>query len=258
MKKILLLTFIAICTCIIIPVKAYSIEISVGPKIWYASWIHDGGIDWSDGTSWVSTSLYGGEDGNNGNALLYGPELSIKLNDYYSVTLIYLFGQYDVTSVVNYWGIAPPPSQKFKSKVKKHDADLTLNAKFGDNFKLHIGAKYINLSADYKHSGFGPALGFTITMPVPMADNIFILFNAGGFYLSSKESSNYYATINSNDFGFDGGLSLAYYTDPISINLGYNGQYIKPVYKENDTLRSQGGYSIFHGLTLSATYSFGI
>ena len=252
MKKVLLAALITICTWIIIPCKAYSFEGSIGPSIWYATWYHAGEEIW-DGSTSTGRHLYG-ED-NNGKTFLYGPALSIKLNDYYNVTFVYLFGQFSVTDRIWSYGY-PSTDRNFTSKINRNDADLAINGRFGDNFKLYCGVKYMSFSAGaYEHYGVGPGLGLVITLPVPMTENLFILFNAGGFYLYSSESSDYTAKVSCNDFGVNSTLSLAYYIDPISINLGYRFQYIKTAYDEGEEINH---FNLFYGITLAVTYSFNI
>ncbi|MCL2155023.1 MAG: hypothetical protein FWH53_05100 [Leptospirales bacterium] len=254
MKKYLLLAFITICTWIIIPSKAYSVELSIGPSIWYATWLHNG---WyiNDGSS--SHRFYG-ED--NGQTLLYGPALSVKLNDYYNITFVYLFGRFSVTDTEDWYN---QREYEYKSKVNRNDADLAINGRFGDNFKLYCGIKYMSLSTGaYEHYGVGPGLGLVVTLPVPMTENLFILFNVGGFYLYSKESSDYTDKTDCNDFGANATLSLAYYINPISINLGYRFQYIKTKYDEKARGYNYNYESTiantFYGITLTATYAFSI
>jgi hypothetical protein len=57
--------------------------------------------------------------------------------------------------------------------------------------------------------------------------------------------------------GVNTSLSLAYYIEPASttINLGGRYQYIRTKYEENTDCMDENH---FYGITLSATYSFGI
>jgi len=109
---------------------------------------------------------------------------------------------------------------------------------------------------------------------LPLIENLFILGHLSGFVLLNKETSEYidmagprsiiHLEPGGNDYGFNSGLSLAYYIAPVSttISLGGRFQYIKTNYSSGrDSFH--GSYydhdtSMFYGVTLTATYSFAI
>ncbi len=228
MKKYLLLAFIAVCIGIIIPCKTvYATDITIGATSWYAWWGGDKPVEKIDP------------------AFLYGPALSVKFNNDYNLTFVYLYGKHDCEG------------SGFKFKMKRNDADLALNYRLNDYFKIFGGMKYVGLSnllMDWY--GVGPGLGLSAT--VPLADSLFLLATASGFHLWTTEEgkdSGVKETEKSKSYGFNSTLSLAYYISSASttISLGGRYQYIKPNYPEEGSANAS-----VYGVTLTATYSFSI
>jgi hypothetical protein len=214
MKRILLLTFIAVCISVIIPCKIYA-DVSIGATAWYANWILDG--EKIDPT------------------FLYGPALSIKLNDTFNLTFVYLYGKYDV----------------YDGSMTRNDADLVLNCRLNDYFKIYGGMKLIYLSGQegFWHYGAGPGLGLTFILPI--VENLFFITNFGGFYLFGGEWSNDTDLYGCNDYGINTSAALAYYINPVTLNLGYRFQTVESSYKDYDSTKHK-----FHGVTLTVTLSF--
>ena len=216
MKKYLLLAFIAVCIGIIIPCKTvYATDITIGATTWY-SW-------WSGGTP---------EDGDADPTFLYGPAMSIKFNDDFNLTFVYLYGKYDVTGEADHGG-GPEP---FKVKFKRSDADLALNYRLNDYFKVFGGIKYIDSSLPgmFDWYGYGPGFGLSATLPV--AENIFLLATLSGYHLWGKEDHPGDGKSNNKSYGANTTLALAYYIAPASttISLGGRYQYFKPNYDRGD------------------------
>ena len=219
MKKLLLLALITACIGIITPCKAYA-DVSIGATAWYANWDFDGyDVD---------------------PAFLFGPTLSIKLNDTYNLGLIYLYGKFDDVPFEGPFGA-----------MKRHDADLTLNGRLNDYFKLYGGMKFIYMSGieGFGHYGIGPGLGLSATFPI--AGNLFFLANIGVFYLFGTEWSDEYDEYDTNDSGLNTSASLAYYLDPLTLSVGYRYQSVKTSYEYDDSTRQK-----FHGITFALTFSF--
>ena len=239
MKKLLLLAFAAICIGIIIPHKVYAVDISVGATTWYAWW------DWE-----LSEKI------DIDPAFLYGPVLSVKFNNDFNLTLVYLYGKFDASA------------GKETFKLKRKDADLVLNYSLNDYIKLFVGAKYMSYTfiipknPDNDHDGFGPGLGLSSTLPI--YENLFLLANISYMHLWGKdkrfEGAGSKKTSDYKEYGINSSLSIAYYIAPAStaINLGGRFQYFKTEY-DNDTWKdTYNSKHKFYGITLSATYTFNI
>ena len=241
MKKILLLAFIASIIGIIIPCKVHAVDISIGATTWYSWWKFDGGGDNPD----IDPTF------------LYGPALSVKFNDDFNLTFVYLYGKFESEETNDKSGIPVTT----KEKTKRKDSDVALNYRLNDYFKVFAGAKYMGFSAPgFEHSGIGPGVGLSATYPV--AENLFLLATFSGFYLWSEEKhngNNKNETYDFKEYGINSTLSLAYYIASVSttVSLGGRFQYFKIKYDESEASNPDGNMK-FYGITLTATYSFNI
>jgi len=221
MKKILLLAFIAICIGLVIPSKVYA-DATIGATVWYASWNYDGEVDIDS-------------------AFLFGPTLSVKIDDTLSFTFVYLYGKYE---------------DDYGGKTSRSDADLALNARLNDYFKFYGGLKFIYISGNLLgldglgHYGIGPGLGLSLTFP--LSENLFFLANVGAFYLFGSEWSDVWDTSGINDSGFNAAISLAYYINPVVLSIGYRYQSVTTSY-DKDYESTSGKFS---GVTFAVSYSF--
>jgi len=225
MKKSLLLTFIITFIGIILPYKAYSVEISVGA---------------STCESWIERNPKDDPNFTIGPAFLYGPVLSLKINERFDVTAVYLYGKFNDTTNGD--------------KVKIRDSELSFGAGLNDYLKVIAGVKYMGfLNSDTKYIAYGPELGLSATLPIVYKINL--LASVTGFYLGGKEDDGS-TKKGYNEYGVNGTLSLSYYIVPASttISIGRRFQYFKSDYYKDDSWMK----NMFYGSTLTATYSFDI
>jgi len=276
MKKCLSFKILYICISIIVPCKVYALDITVGATTWYA---------W--GSRYENTHEYGIRVNNDyafDPTFLYGPVISVKLNDDFNLTFVYLYSKFNYKEEL----YEDAGGALFvKSKIKRSDSDLALNYKLNNYFKVFIGAKYlsyeIKLSFDdpnpsngycysnSKHSSIGPGLGLSATLPV--AENIFLLATLSGFYLYStgekfEDDGIYYykgtkpanMTVGYNEYGINSNISAAYYIAQFStaISLGARFQYFITNYNKYDPFYINSIKNMFYGITLTATYTFSI
>lgn len=223
MKKYLLLILIAIFIGIVIPQKLHAVDISVGASTWYCWWTGGSPTDEEPDPTF-----------------LYGPALSVKFNDEFNLTFVYLYGKYDM----------PGMDDKFKRK----DSDLALNYRLNNFFKVFAGLKYLGVSTTgFDWYGVGPGLGLSAAFPV--AENLFLLANVSGFHIWSTEDQEGKSKTHAKGYGINSTLSLAYYIAPASttISLGGRYQFINSDYKDSEVETTK-----FYGVTLAATYTFSI
>jgi len=238
MKKLILLTAISfIWMSAILPLNASAADITVGATTWYAWWDMN-------------------RSGSNGNAtefdpaFLYGPMLSIKFNDDYNLTFVYLYGKFDMNE-----------PDGTTSEIARNDSDLALNYRLNNFFKIFAGAKYMSYSIknDMDHIGIGPGAGISAVFPV--GGDFFILGNISGLYLWGEEKykgSSTNSDAKYNEYGSNASLSLAYYIVPASTTISLGGRYqiFKTMYESSST--NDDMQHKFYGVTLSANYSFSI
>ena len=210
--------------------KAYALDMSVGITSWYSWWDYD----------------RGGEKPDIGPSLLYGPAISVKLNDDFNLTFVYLYGAFEHTH-----------SDGTVDKYKRSDSNLALNYIVNNYFTVFANLNYMALGVKkyIQQSTYGPELGIKAVYPI--SENLSLLATLSGFYLWGKESyDNNDPSINFKDYGINSTLSLAYYISSASttISLGGRFQYFKADYSNDSESINQK----FYGVTLTAMYAFSL
>jgi hypothetical protein len=286
-----IILFFLVCISIIIPDKAHSLDITAGATTWYA---------WGNSNEDIMTDTAGNSSryGTNTNysldpAFLYGPALSIKFNNDFNLTFVYLYGQLEHKTIY-LDNVILGNNVEAIYKFKRNDSDTALNYRLNDYFKVFAGIKYmrydIKLRADTrpnfadsyscnsKHISFGPGLGLSSTLP--LTENIFLLGTLSGFYLFSLgekfEDNGIYNSFSISaqknykmgykEYGMNSTLAIAYYIAPVStvISLGGRFQYFKTDYEKKWNDSGNNNFYInsitnkMYGITLTATYSFSI
>jgi hypothetical protein len=195
MKKLLLLTFVVICISIIIPYKIYAVDITAGATTWFAWYDLDAGIG--------NTTM---EKMEADPTFMYGPALSVKFNDDFNLTFVWLYGKFDLGQ----------ESGGKDVKYKRRDSDLAFNYRLNDYFKVFGGVKYVRVWSnplEFDWFGCGPGLGLSATIPI--TDNIFALATFSGFYLWSKDDREIKAATTEKikydyeRYGFNSTLAIA-------------------------------------------------
>ena len=257
-KKSYILTVIAVCCLFIFygSKNAYALDITAGATSWCAL-----GEQKSAGADYDTVM-------ESDPALLFGPTMSVKLSKNFNLTFVCLYGKFSYKD-------KDDVSPKFKSK--RSDADLALNYRLNNYFKIFAGMKYLSFDMtqveytngsdtsvnDGKHEFLGCGLGLSATYPI--AVNLFLLATLSGFSGWGSEKvdvrglKNFSFDAGINDYGINSNLSIAYYiaSASTSISLGGRFQYFKTKYEEDNffpvTIKNR-----IYGITLSAAYSFNI
>ncbi|MCL2154710.1 MAG: hypothetical protein FWH53_03495 [Leptospirales bacterium] len=228
--------FIVSCIFIIIPCKGYGLDITLGGTAWYSWWDFDRSMRTIDIDP----------------AFLYGPVLSVKLNENFNFTFAYLYGKFDYRN-----------KESGNGKISRSDSDLALNYRLNDYLKIFAGIKYMAFAEPgFDHGCYGPGLGLSSTVPLPIVENLFFVGNLSGFYLWGDEEK-FQGTVKSDcrEYGVNSTLSLAYYIATASTVITFGGrlQYFKTDY--GDSVDESGNPTsnikhMFYGITLTATYTF--
>lgn len=225
MKKTLVIITFCVLAATLCPAVSHATDVSIGASTWYTWWKMT-----SDGGSGVS-----------GPALCYGPNLSVRLSDNWSLSGVFLYGRFDI-----------PGSET--QKINRFDSDTLLNYSFNRYIKVFGGFKYLGFTfSGGHHWGYGGGLGIGLTLP--LSSQWFLLGNISGLYVignhkDSGSGSNY----DFKEPGMNAVLALAYYVESwaTTLTLGYRGQFIWD--------RTEGGTNNarhdFNGVTCSAVYSF--
>ena len=265
-KKSYIFTIIAGCSIFALcgSNSAYAVDITAGATSWCA---------------WGEQKSSGADNDavmKSDPALLFGPTLSVKLGDNFNITFVYLYGRFNFKDKDDVY-------PKFRSK--RSDADLTLNYRLNDYFKVFAGIKYLSFDMrpvrynskiggllyysenEGKHRFFSGGLGLTATFSI--TNNLFLFATLSGFSGWGTEKVNVISEttglkkdsfdVGINDLGVNSNLSLAYYITSAStiISLGVRYQYFKTKYDEDKFFPVTIDNTIY-GITLSAAYSFDI
>lgn len=231
--------FILFTLFMILPEQSHALDISVGANTWYTYWNMDSPESQNPKfkPGW-----------------LYGPVLSVRFLDDWSIASVFLYGKFTAES--------------YLKEITRYDSDTSLNYAINKYLKIFAGYKYMGFEWDNEmgggsgsHKGMGSGLGIALTAPI--SKTLFLLFNISGLYILGEEKQENFwpGRPNRSDLtetGVNSTLSLAYYIQEISttLALGFRTQYVKIDYKENDY--ASDANMTFYGVTLSAVYSFDI
>ena len=234
MKKNLHLLFISLT--LFLTFTSFTLQaadLSAGATAWYTAW---------------DCILDDEADAEYNPSFLYGPVISASFTQDLGMSFVFLYGKFDTDA------------EDSTGKITRYDSDLTLNYRIGEWFKLFAGIKYIGFtwSEDGKHEALGPGAG--ISAVIPVGGNFFVLGYLSGLYLEGNEKFNSYGetyNLESNEYGCNASLSLAYYISGTSttISLGGRFQQLRINYDEAD---APDNTNRFYGATLTAVYSFNI
>ena len=236
-NRYLLTLLPVIITLLILPVKARAADISVGATAWYTTWESE--LNMEDEIEYDPD-------------FLYGPVISAAFTKDLSLSLVFLYGNFDMT-------YKDSGGNEDKDEIKRYDGDFALNYRISSWFKLFAGVKYIRYtwSDDGKHEALGPGAG--ISSVIPVGGNFFLLGNFSGLYLKGDEQSGDDFDYKLKEYGYNASVSLAYYIPEASTTLSLGGryQYVKIEY-DGSAAEPMNSKNKFYGLTLSAIYSFNI
>jgi len=280
---------------VLMPIKAFSLDITAGVSTWYANQYQPYTKDIYHKTP-ANSGRY--DSTKNKPNLLYGPALSVRFSEDFNLTFVFLYGKFKLTEVDEHEIGFPghPDYYDINYSLKRMDSDIVLNYRIIDYFKIFAGVKYLSFSTKHNfdsspfaptmlyelrgmvyeldRSGIGPGLGFSIILPIPLFDNLFLISNISVFYLWVEEKKGYFDSgagdelfvkTKCKDYGMNLTMSFAYYIAPISttISVGGRGQFVRTKYDSEygQHLHRQGAgenTSGFYGVTLTATYSFSL
>jgi len=249
MKKILVSLFLFISLFTFAASSINAAVLSAGASTWYTTWDlpSEAGVEIDP-------------------FLLYGPLLSVKLSQDFSLSTVFLYSNFDAVSPED-----PAYSQpEITFDMTRIDSDTALNYRLTDKLKLITGLKvmWYKMAATYPadppampepqeiestHYGLGPALGLSLT--IPLYGNFFLMGNLSAMYLWTTSTHQELDDEHSHEYGFNAGVSVAYYIAKASVTVMLGGRYQSFTSDEAD---DDEPWSTFYGVTLGAVYSFKI
>jgi hypothetical protein len=241
MKKLIPAVLLSFSFIIFPPAKvASAIELSAGASTWYCWWKN------ADDEKDMKLSP----------AFLYGPVLSMRFDESWSLAGVILYGEF-----------TPKDKDRDRSpdSVSRYDSDLSLNYNINRYFKIFSGGKFMGFTwkaghTDGTHWSAGPGLGIGSTLP--LTESLYLLINLSGTYSWGKDVNT------TNDNGVDvknrnkikersisTSLSFAYYfsSASTSVNLGFRYHYLNI---NSSNKQDDNDTNNFFGPTFSVVYSF--
>lgn len=235
MKRAIVVLLSCIVLGSVFPSFSEAADVSIGASSWYSWWRMSNKNMGPNDTVDVDPGL------------LYGPLVSIRLSDDWSLSSVFLTGKFVIPD-----GAGPSGGDLH---LRRFDSDTLLNYNLGKYFKVFGGFKFLGFTYSGGHNlGYGGGLGIGLT--APLSERFFLIGNLSAILLRGDQNSPG-ADVDSGFWGYGGNgvVSLAYYADSLSttITLGYRGQFYRYDY-------SGGAWQnhLFHGPSLLAVYSFDI
>ncbi len=227
---------IAVVLCLLVfmsvPAVSMALDLSLGAATWYAWWKME----------------QGDQEETFDPALMYGPVLALGFTPRWSLSSIFLYGEFEMEN---------PDG---KETIDRYDSDTALNFAINRYIKLFGGVKIMGYStSNFTHLGGGPALGAGITLP--LSESFFLLWNISGMYLwgDHNEEGEGDEDVSSlyTEPGLNTNLSLAYYIESASTTITLGGRYqLFNIEWESD--RQPDMTHQFYGITFSAVYAFAL
>ncbi len=227
---------IAVVLCLIvfmsIPAVSMALDLSLGAATWYAWWKME----------------QGDREETFDPALMYGPVLALGFTSRWSLSSIFLYGEFTLEE------------QEGDREIDRYDSDTAINFSINRYVKLFGGVKFMGYSmSNFTHRGAGPALGAGITLP--LSESFFLLWNLSGMYLwgEHKRKGEDSQEVNSlyTEPGLNTNLSLAYYIESASTTITLGGRY-QLFGIEWESERQTEMTNQFYGITFSAVYAFAL
>jgi len=240
---------------VFLPVSGSAMGLSVGASTWYTEW-----NDYEDGSKSSDIDSF----------FLYGPLLSLKLNNDFSLSTLFLYGKTEVTFPFDDENLSPA----YTLDSTRIDSDTGISYRLNSVFKVVAGFKYMwykteggvyassvdVYDTETNFTTYGPAFGINGTFS--LGNSFYLNASISGMYLWWKTTTEAEGISlddeKYNAVGINTGLSLLYYISAASVTLSLGGRYqiISDEIGEDGYLWDNRGE--FYGITLSAIYSFQI
>ena len=236
-KTLIALTFILI----LYPARSEAVSLGVGVSTWYNWW--DG---YFAGLTTDVTETKKQEFADMESGFLYGPLLSLRFNETFSISTLFMIGNYSAThsDTINVPLIGIYPAQ-LSQEILRYDNDTALNFDITSYFKIFIGFKLLHLNikstslrpgytvpifiSKIRLTNYAPAVGFGFSIPVTndlyLLWNLSILFSIGDYYQEASYPWYIEHDKTINQFGANSRISFAYSFSSINTVLMIGFRY---------------------------------
>ncbi|HNV46374.1 MAG TPA: hypothetical protein PKJ16_04970 [Spirochaetota bacterium] len=264
---------------------ALAVDLTVGASVWYAWWQFATKENYDNVSNDVKD-----------NGFMYGPLVSLKFNETWSLSTRFMTGAFGYGEVTGY-DYENDSTFISREKTFKFDSDTIVTYSINRMVRVFGGVKwmgynwysknwYSSIEGYPKYIGYksyestvGPGLG--VGFSIPLADSFYLMINLNGVYTVGTEElvSTYYFydPDRRNDSGphvqiFDlvswggnGDIAFAYYfsSAKTTLSLGFRYQQLKVVGRDRkeyldtqDPAMERDTQDVFYGVTLSALYYF--
>ncbi|MBN1531720.1 MAG: hypothetical protein JXA20_03575 [Spirochaetes bacterium] len=297
MKRIALIVCTALAATALFHGSAGAFSVSVGANLWYNWWSPAWGSSsyhnmWTTGMN-MGYNITDLPDYEMDSGLLYGPALSVRFLDRFSLGSIFMYGKFRYSTegiaralIRSIWPaynlVADFPAMRATREVTRWDSDTTLSYSVTDIVALFVGFKaqgyryseeyivddgtYMESSTTVSNYGIGVGTGFT----VPLFQNVFVLVNISGIVLWGSEASSldritkipimFFEDGTFISYGGTASLTFAYVFQPLNTTLAVGGRYQLLTYHQKAGDRGfddfDGRMDHYFGITVSAVYTF--
>lgn len=198
-KNITAIVLIIVISLIFMTGSVHALDLSAGGAVWYAWW----------SPAWTESEEEEMPEFEVDPGILYGPVLSLKFAENWSLSTIFMIGKYEANSEMPLDPETPEMGNfTFDRDITKYDLDTTVNYSITRVLKVFAGIKYqgynykdeihlvmdmsgmpfspggvmdIELDGESDYKSYGPGIGLGITYPV--IPSLYLLANVSVLYL---------------------------------------------------------------------------
>jgi len=260
-----------LCCMVTAATESHAFNISVGASSWFSWWE----------PFWLKKKgVFERSDFNVNPGLLYGPILTLELNEKIHISSIFFFGQFKMKGYrASYLGEFN--YSKISTYIMRYDSDTFMTYSILEYIKLIAGFKFLEFQYEYKQKLYYSSLYFTkkvknkfdeycpaagLSVSVPIIKDVFYLiisqsvlyamgytFSMDAFELKMPWRSPDKMT---NRIGLNSGLNLSVMFKKVNIALTFGGRYqYFHIVKSNRSVSAYGSKDDhFAGINASFVY----
>ncbi len=273
----------------------FSFSVSAGGNLWYNWWQPA----WRDANYRFYSTYYMSPnpwsqyewdmpDVNRDSGFLYGPALSIRFLDSFSISTVFMYGKFNyssagntnitITEIGNGTVHNTTDECEMDISIKRWDSDTVLSYNLKDNYFLLVGFKAqgytyeetlkemgFSFSTKTRIANYGPGLGLGVSLPLidhfSLFGSVTTLVMKGSEKIQSGSASGGQVVEFKNGsfyaYGGTAALALSYFIEGVTLSTGFRYQILRYIQDESDRgfVAFDGRMDQYYGITFSALYT---